>query len=113
MGCGEREGEGADGGGSPGWQTDRAAREPPKLDYSCRAALNGITHVRDDRPVASRGRTPERVPLGSVPIAEAGERRDASRSRGSFDLIEASLIAPALSSETIVEAMKFPDGLYL
>jgi len=26
-----------------------AAREPPKLDYSCRAALNGVTHVRDGR----------------------------------------------------------------
>lgn len=23
-----------------------AAREPPKLDYSCHAALNGVTHVR-------------------------------------------------------------------
>jgi len=32
-----------------------AAREPPKLDYSCHATLNGVTHVRDDRdPVASR-----------------------------------------------------------
>lgn len=36
------------GDSSPGWQTDRGKREPPKLDYSCRTTLNGVTHVRDD-----------------------------------------------------------------
>lgn len=40
--------EAGGGGSSPGWQTDRGEREPPKLDYSCRATLNSVTHVRDD-----------------------------------------------------------------
>lgn len=58
-------GEG-EGRGRPGWLGPVgkriAAREPPKLDYSCHATLNGVTHVRDDRdPVASRGRTVEYV----------------------------------------------------
>jgi len=67
-----------------------AAREPPKLDYSCRAALNGVTHVRDGA-AASRGRTTEHVPLASVPIGRADERRDAPASRASSNLIETPL----------------------
>jgi len=48
-------------GGRSGWfgpaSKRIAAREPPKLDYSCHATLNGVTHVRDNRDsVASRGR---------------------------------------------------------
>lgn len=55
--------EGTDGAGWFGPAGKRiAAREPPKLDYSCHATLNGVIHVRDDRdPVASRGRTAEHV----------------------------------------------------
>lgn len=60
------EGRREEGRGRPGWLGPAgkriAAREPPKLDYSCHATLNGVTHVRDDRdPVASRGRTAEHV----------------------------------------------------
>lgn len=68
---GSRRGEGDRG--RPGWLGPVgkriAAREPPKLDYSCHATLNGVTHVRDDRdPVASRGRTAEHVKFSSVPF---------------------------------------------
>lgn len=58
-----------------------AAREPPKLDYSCHATLNGVTHVRDDRdPVASRGRNTLvrfcSVRFGSDRIGQTGGRMD-------------------------------------
>lgn len=70
------------GAGRPGWLGPAgkriAAREPPKLDYSCHATLNGVIHVRDDwDPVASRGRNTLvrfcSVPFGSDRIGQAGE----------------------------------------
>lgn len=69
------EGGGSRGrGSSSGWQTDRGEREPTKLDYSCCATLNGVTHVRD---YSARGGLLHHVVAGtrSIPF-QSNERTD-------------------------------------
>lgn len=118
------------GAGRPGWLGPAgkriAAREPPKLDYSCHATLNGVTHVRDWDPVASRGRNTLvqfcSVPFESDRIGQASERTDRwtdgrcsvspSLEKFRFNL-GTPLAAPALMLEIVMELMKFPDGLPL